>query len=548
MLYSRFLFRLGWTLLLICTLSFPYIYLYPLFHRCAFSVPPSSARAHGQETKHAPFRLLAFGDPQLEGDSSLPNPEDPLFPSIRQLFQHTLSEHFGGGSKLVQEAFIELATKDIPKLLRSYRKRLDLLGNDYYLAHIYRTLHWWTKPTHVTVLGDLLGSQWINDDEFARRAWRFWNKVFSKGERVEHELSGGARVEILGQDERWARRVINVAGNHDIGYAGDLNEARISRFEKAFGPVNWEVRFQLPNSTYPGRLEQNSEVAPEIRIVVLNSMNIDSLALSQSLQQDTYQFINNIITSSRPVEDRRTLTLLLTHIPLHKDDGTCSDAPFFDFYGAEAIDGAVKEQNHISYDNGKAILEGIYGMSSRQDAPARGMGRNGIILTGHDHEGCDVYHYSPPDASEGEKKWKTARWPDAGPFLSQGVPGIREITVRSMMGDYGGNAGLLSAWFDESLGEWRVEYSSCAVGVQHIWWAVHVTGAITLLVIFCAIIVRFLEGRPREQRRDTVSATFQKDLGAVHERLRASTRSRRSVTPNRRGKSGSRPRKKKSGK
>ena len=49
------------------------------------------------------------------------------------------------------------------------------------------------------------------------------------------------------------------------------------------------------------------------------------------------------------------------------------------------------------------------------------------------------------------------------------------------MGDFGGNAGLLSAWFDEQIGEWRFEYDTCSVGTQHIWWAVHVLDIVTLV-------------------------------------------------------------------
>jgi hypothetical protein len=47
-----------------------------------------------------------------------------------------------------------------------------------------------------------------------------------------------------------------------------------------------------------------------------------------------------------------------------------------------------------------------------------------------------------------------------------------------MMGSFSGNAGFLSAWFDnttnEGVGEWKFEYASCMLGVQHIWWGVHV--------------------------------------------------------------------------
>ena len=41
------------------------------------------------------------------------------------------------------------------------------------------------------------------------------------------------------------------------------------------------------------------------------------------------------------------------------------------------------------------------------------------------------------------------------------------------MGEFGGNAGLLSLWFDETDWEWKAEYESCPLGTQHFWWFVH---------------------------------------------------------------------------
>ena len=127
-------------------------------------------------------------------------------------------------------------------------------------------------------------------------------------------------------------------------------------------------------------------------------------------------------------------------------------------------------------------------MSGNPYAPGKGLGRNGIILTGHDHEGCDVYHHLPAHEDPEARRWNASRWKESVEIRSQAdIPGLREITVRSMMGDFGGNAGLLSAWFDDEVGEWRFEYSTCSIGVQHIWWAIHVLFLVTIGVTSCAI-------------------------------------------------------------
>jgi hypothetical protein len=122
---------------------------------------------------------------------------------------------------------------------KSIQKRINLLGNDYYLADIYRTLHWRISPTHVTLLEDLLDNQRINKAKFDRRASRFWNRVFRHGTQVEGGITTEQHTdEVLGEDEQWSQRIINIADNHDVGYAGDLTETRVVRFEKAFNRVN----------------------------------------------------------------------------------------------------------------------------------------------------------------------------------------------------------------------------------------------------------------------------------------------------------------------
>ena len=471
----------------IANLLTSYLYLYPTINRCSFPLQPERRDDFKiYPEQYPPFRLLVLGDPQLEGDSSLIQFEHGILPSVQTLWKDlregkTAGERFGVMSTHLQELF----TTDVPLILQSYRKRLDLIGNDYYLAHIYRTLHWTLLPTHVAVLGDLIGSQWVSDEEFERRGSRYWKRVFQKGRRVEDEVTNGIHISSLGDEEGlkgWSRRVINIAGNHDVGYAGDMTSEKVQRFEKVFGKANWETRFGLPIDHIDEGLEP-----VELRLVVLNSLNLDAPVLDSNLQGDTYKFMNDVIGASKAVEDRTTGTILLTHLPLYKETGVCADAPFFSYHDHEHASG-VKEQNHLSYEASKGIIEGIYGMHGDPNGTGSGIGRNGIVLTGHDHEGCDVYHHLPKADDIASRTWTAERWDSTkwnrtNPDHDKAVPGIREITVRSMMGDFDGNAGLLSAWFDPKTREWQFDYSTCALGRQHTWWAIHILDILTIVLL-----------------------------------------------------------------
>lgn len=684
---SRLFLSIALLLAPVALIGTTWLYLYPIFHGCAFPKPPL------QDV--APFRLLALGDPQLEGDSSLPDPNAPVFPSLEHVVQDLqLAIEFRKRLDILKDA-AKGATKDALKWLEGKRKAIDLWGNDYYLAHIVRSVRWWSEPTHISVLGDLLGSQWITDGEFEKRAGRYWDKVMHGLEKVParvygqieedeveeqavgeeaveeiepstvkdseeevstddakdvaestHEGAGeaqadegtdkihrgnlaaaleaaikskenkgaesedqpeeqqnvqeesteekkalrkptwGGTTEVLGADAGWATRVINIAGNHDVGYAGDLDESRVARFEKAFGSVNWDIWFTLPldlNVTGHDRESAPEPTAndtpPALRIVVLNSMNIDTPAWSYDLQTETYSFMNHIITTARPVQDKTHATIILTHIPLEKQAGVCVDSPLFAFFE----DGqGVREQNMLSDHSSKTILEGIFGLSDYKFAAGGGMGRRGIILNGHDHEGCDVVHFirqegvpygcDPETLKKGDAYWpaprrtitttssdsatgtmeglvveETSSANMTNPFLNEedhglspapllerstestdpepepeftgwrahrfphrpfdvtydpvsntsscthisSAPHVREITLRSMMGDFSGHAGFLSAWFDRSLGdkgEWTFEFNSCGLGVQHWWWAVHSIDFSLFVMLFLAVV------------------------------------------------------------
>lgn len=513
-----------------------YLYLFPVFQGCAFPVesrdpheafestkrlhwPYSSTVDSSRPSKLAPFRLLALGDPQLEGDTSIPTNYLGTFPHLKKIYRHVTfkSVHWSFKERVRRTChdWIDFIFEDIPWFLESMRKRFDLFGNDFYLAHIYRTVHWWSNPTHVTVLGDLVGSQWIDNIEFEKRGRRFWNRSFRGGERVPDDVArypDPADIVVAGylngseKEEIWKKRIINVAGNHDIGYAGDLTEERMERFERVFGKAQYDLRFELPITDPETKATINSDenqfsdrLTPQLRIVVVNDMNLDTPAKSGPLQDSTYGFINNVIESANSVGYKGHFTLILTHIPLYKPAGICVDAPFFDFH-TDADGGGLKEQNQLSADASRGFLEGVYGMSAKTTAPGNGFGRPGLMLNGHDHAGCDTYHYmnqtNGTDASE--RHWEVVGWSDALEQKipgSEGIPGRREITVRSMMGDFGGNAGLLSMWFDEETWEWKYEFATCPLGRQHVWWAVHITDFIILLWASLYGVLSFLVSR-----------------------------------------------------
>ncbi|KAL4808955.1 hypothetical protein BDV18DRAFT_133588 [Aspergillus unguis] len=543
-MFRWLLSRLFVGLLPLAITSTVYLYLYPVFSGCAYPLPTTNASQQPNaflqtlkqhllpqsdpfpSSENAIFRLLVLADPQLEGDTSLPRRQYELSYRLQKHYNDTLDSLSSASfpyildpdvRNTISAAFRSVVSEDIPRAFAGARKRLDLLGNDYYLAHIYRTLHWWARPTHVTVLGDLIGSQWVSDEEFARRGQRYWERVFEAGERADDLITRSGQegygdgneqgevevVEELPSSSSWANRIINIVGNHDIGYSGDASEHRIKRFEDVFGRANWDIRFQHPTVKVKAGVEGEEKVLnPTLHLINLNTLTLDGPAYSQDIQNHGYTYINDLISHrSYPVEDRSTFTLLLTHLPLHKPEGVCTDGPYFTYFDKDDDSdkqryksGGLREQNHLSeHVSVNGVLQGIFGMNGHGSK-----GRNGLILTGHDHEGCDVIHSlhkstpaenndnSEPDTpSESEDQdpwsWNATRYTHMTP-PDPTTASIREITLRSMMGEYGGNAGLLSIWFDTAAAEWKYAVQMCPAGVQHIWWAVHVVDLITVIV------------------------------------------------------------------
>lgn len=317
-----------------------------------------------------------------------------------------------------------------------WRGRLDLWGNDYYLAHIHNTMRRFTRPSHTVILGDHMSSQWIDDVEFAQRSMRLEDRILRWGP----------------DDQRF-----NITGNHDVGYAGDMTQFRINRWTQRFGPTNFlsyiETGLSAPN-------------AQSIRIVGLNDLHLDGPALDENLRGQTHLFLQQIPQTNET-------TILLTHIPMHKETGLCIDGPHMSYYEYPRV--LLREQNHLSPESTKAVLEQVFN-------------GDGFVLSGHDHEGCHVTHLAPAVPSG---YWTAKKYDAAGKVSGQQDTRktVEEATVRSVMGQYSGNAGLLTARYDLGSSRWIFKYQGVAFVHNTVWWLVNILTLISGVYLAAYVMV-----------------------------------------------------------
>lgn len=370
-----------------------------------------------------------------------------------------------------------------------YIKQLDNYGNDYYLGHIYKLMKERLNPNFVTLMGDLVSSQWIGDSEFYNRTQRIITRSFPRPYRqcsaelahiAEHKdmdwmadmdifqerLNNGAfktkefyqfrdvydwtNGEFIDKDTGFNTEplFLNITGNHDVGY-GDTTYQHMSRWRKLFGMENFWI-------------EYDNDTDHPWRIVMLNSLALDGPLLQPEFQEYTWQFIEVLKQT-----EYAGSTILLTHVPMYKREGLCADGPNFEYYTASGCHGChpdrvglLKSQNHLSEETSQKVLDAIFGS-----------GKSGIILTGHDHYGCDNY-YNYKDNESGwvaDKSISSDKW-------------IREVTVRSIMGDFDGTMGIMTGHFNSAEKKWDFDYSECRFCIQHIWWAAKVSALLAILL------------------------------------------------------------------
>ncbi|KAG0343690.1 hypothetical protein BG004_005072, partial [Podila humilis] len=181
-----------------------------------------------------------------------------------------------------QDSFVRMVVMADPQMegdakIKRLGKRahVDLAFNDAYMHHIYRSMmsptwsplysfwslisptldsvrlprhdtnsieensvsSWFrppTIPTQVVILGDLFSSQWIDNAEFDVRLKRYQTIFTDPLETMSFtfpfvQFADGTKMP----------EMINITGNHDIGYGYDISQERIVRWEEAFGKSNF---------------------------------------------------------------------------------------------------------------------------------------------------------------------------------------------------------------------------------------------------------------------------------------------------------------------
>ncbi|WPK23469.1 hypothetical protein PUMCH_000710 [Australozyma saopauloensis] len=371
-----------------------------------------------------------------------------------------------------------------------YVKRLDNFGNDHYLGHIYSTMKRRLRPSHVAVMGDQFSSQWIPDSEFYNRTLRFVERLFPRSPQHKQTVLDTWRKhedyewwnwlqkeEALSDTERYESRVyndvwdwynqedatpntedplfMNLTGNHDIGYSGDATWQHMARFHLLFGQNNYVLNYNRGKPT-------------EWRLVVLDSLTLEGPALQEEFRSYTWSFLENLKKSN---EDFHGSTILMTHIPFFKREGLCADGPEHIYYVDHATEpyknGLLRSHNHLLNETSQTVLDIIFPNADKE----------GLILTGHDHVGCDSWYSFVDNHWVADKKKQPS-----------GRKHIHEVVVRAMMGDFGGQTGLVTGHFDNSSSSWNFSFTYCSFTIQHLWWASKLLLLVALLMNSAAVV------------------------------------------------------------
>ncbi|KAJ1964165.1 hypothetical protein GGI12_001595 [Dipsacomyces acuminosporus] len=221
--------------------------------------------------------------------------------------------------------------------------RYDLLVNDYYLHHIYKSTISALDPHYVVTMGDIFSSQWIDMEEYRKRFDRF--RWISRQVDGQNRSTEGRHI------------YLTLAGNHDIGYGEETEPYHIERYESSFGMLNKEWVVDIGG-------DRGTSVPPH-RAAIINAMNLDKTR-SVQFRRQTWEFVHKLAALRRQEPD--TPLILFLHIPLDKPSGVCVDSPDIRY-----LDGYIDYQDYLTPATSAYLLHCL--------SPA-------FIFNGHDHNGC----------------------------------------------------------------------------------------------------------------------------------------------------------------
>ncbi|KAI7830975.1 hypothetical protein BX661DRAFT_223752 [Kickxella alabastrina] len=134
--------------------------------------------------------------------------------------------------------------------------RLDLLINDYYLHHVYKSTISAFRPRYAVTMGDIFSSQWVSRAEYYTRIHRFkW--ISNQIDARNNTIDGGDH------------RHFYLAGNHDIGMVRRPGIPHQPLHQQLW-PAKSEWLVDIDGTVTMINMTTNATV------VVLNAMNLDA--------------------------------------------------------------------------------------------------------------------------------------------------------------------------------------------------------------------------------------------------------------------------------
>ncbi|OJD29464.1 manganese ion homeostasis [Diplodia corticola] len=320
---------------------------------------------------------------------------------------------------------------------------LTVAYTDQYLRRSWSLIQEDLYPDTVFFLGDLFdgGREWTADGSVSEdKTWKqygdsFWLREYDRFGRIFFDHWGDAGMAPrLGQPGR--KVIAGLPGNHDLGFAAGIRTNVRKRFNAYFGDGN------------------RVDVVANHTFVSIDAVSLSALghaAGSQDIWKPTQDFLDQAQAEKRravarelrarkglnptppykhkvvdgadmgkaklPVADAGDAefpTILLTHVPLYRAEGTpCGplrehwppteppkgqkEPVFPDHRNAIAVRGGYQYQNVLTKDVSKDVTEKI--------------GNIEYAFSGDDHDYCEVVHKG---------------------YQSGGHSGIREITVKSL--------------------------------------------------------------------------------------------------------------------
>lgn len=220
---------------------------------------------------------------------------------------------------------------------------------DAYVKRAFRTAVRKFQPQVFLFLGDLFGQGARSDDS------------------VWHRLRRRVDAALYWPRDNGASRYLNVAGNHDVGYSEVIRHypGILARFEKWYGTSNFVERIG------------------GVDFVGVNAMVLDGRG---SAAEDTWAFIDGL---ARNKGERSVPRVLLTHLPLPNPLQKCGPHRNSAVIAGRRLGGPreIMYQDYLSEETTRRLLETV---------------EPELILSGHDHDQCEVRHVYTADGGNAE--------------------------------------------------------------------------------------------------------------------------------------------------